>query len=1479
MSDSSSSSASASGLPLSVVSPASVSRPGLVLGFAVRDEKIVAVGGQGFDLFLTSTDGKTFNEGRSSGRGLRGACIRKNGEVWVIGEYGYLAKSSDFGGTWEVVPTKTKGCLFGVVEDDDDQMWFGGDGKWLALSTNGTTLKRIKGVDESIARMRNSPLGVLIPTDTSESEGYLYIARGKSVTKTSAAPKAGMMQAVVTPKGTLIAVGMNGAILRSTDAGESFEEISLPSGVSPVMLTNVDHFADGRVVVVGDRGLILLSQDDGASFERIEQHESSGTLWSCARYGDAMLIGGQRSLIMMLGELKAPPTARPSASQATAVSAASSASSSTEAPAVPANPAWAAPPPSTARQAWSPPPPAPLEIVSGIYVTPEFRSLLYPRRGGIATPIRPLPSLEEAWGELRRLLWAADRTGMNIKSRPSGIWDYVTTTSPKTRRLIGERLLDVAPRAGTFEEDVALVSLTFERYQTFIADFHDAIYDATADFLVASVGLDEAIKRCYRGLDDELPYTSVGPFGRLRELLAIASDGAYTSARKTILTTCDEEAANPDNDRDRTADIFWTTTFLLPLDENEGASDERAAIHEKALGFVTKFGSFGVHACGLGAGNLDTLARYVKANNNETRHEFFSPFNGRMYLASILELEGAAAGPAFARLKPSSPWENDEGKNTIWCRLIAHIDHDDVLSALHREHEQEGRVWGTTGLILAARANPERVLAFAKKKNDKNLLALLESELSRPAPPFARPRVTPPEELTTPIPYTPPKAPVVIEVPASLEPEAEWRDEEIAIAQDSGIYDDAVKIDDVSLRKATPEMLERWIAHREKWAIPSTIEDFALAPRALHPRLLKLGFSLHSYWVDHGLLGVMYKDGLELLPLLRAALQSESWESALVAAQPFGDVAFVPAIARAFGGKKNKSVARTWMLRHPRHAIAGALDLAFAAAPSSKKDKDALDDDARRMLRYLDGRGHRASILELASARGKDRASVLAMLDMDPLDAPKVKKPVLPKWLSPSDLPPLVPAKSAPKSDASAGDVTTLLVQLAFSNADEVHPGVTRAKSLYTPESRAAFAWNLFETWLAKGADAKQIWCMHTVGFLGDDECARKLTALAKAWPGENASARAQAALDTLLNIGTDSALMNINLLAEKSKFPAFKAGARERIDTIAYARGLTADELADRLVPTLGLEEDGANKLDFGARSFEIVFGEDLLPKVKDADGKLHADLPKPNKSDDKDLAKVAKTRLSALKKDARMTASLQIARMERAMRTMRPIAGSVFLTCFATHPWMSHLARRFVWGAFPSQDAFASFSGGGASKTAIKTFRVAEDGSLADIEDQPFTLTPESVVVLLHPLAIAREERERWGQIFGDYEILQPFPQLARPVFTVDEGERKAKALERFSGRKVGYSALRGLESRGWERWNDDVVQMVRRLGAKTWAVLHTEPGWHPSQTVDDIEPQSIERLQLHSSGASGEDGFGALSPLVFSELVYDLETIAPA
>ena len=158
---------------------------------------------------------------------------------------------------------------------------------------DGAKFTRIKGISEFIGRISNSALGVLVPTD---APGHLFIREAKTFRKTSAESGADLMAARVTPRGTLIAVGAGGAVLRSTDRGETFQRIDV--GIKG-LIAGIDYFLDGRVVIAGDGGALLVSYDDGESFKKLPS-ETKGTLWCAQRHGDSVLVGGTDGLVLRL---------------------------------------------------------------------------------------------------------------------------------------------------------------------------------------------------------------------------------------------------------------------------------------------------------------------------------------------------------------------------------------------------------------------------------------------------------------------------------------------------------------------------------------------------------------------------------------------------------------------------------------------------------------------------------------------------------------------------------------------------------------------------------------------------------------------------------------------------------------------------------------------------------------------------------------------------------------------------------------------------------------------------------------------------------------------------------------------------------------------------------------------------------------------------------------------------------------------------
>lgn len=571
--------------------------------------------------------------------------------------------------------------------------------------------------------------------------------------------------------------------------------------------------------------------------------------------------------------------------------------------------------------------------------------------------------------------------------------------------------------------------------------------------------------------------------------------------------------------------------------------------------------------------------------------------------------------------------------------------------------------------------------------------------------------------------------------------------------------------------------------------------------------------------------------------------------------------------------KKFRPQAAQWLRRYRHTAMMRLLPDAVGPAGPAR-------DVAEQTLRWFvgdapDGQAALNEVIAVYAANDRTMAAKLAqILAYDPADDVPAKPPVLPSWFHPAALtrPVLKDGHGALSDDAMRG----LAEMLTISPLGVPYVGIARVRAALTPDSAADFAWDVFEAWLEAGAPPKENWAMRALGWLGDDECARRLTAMIRKWPGDGLSARAVTGLDVLADIGSDVALMYLNGIAEKLKFKGLQEKAREKIAAIAEARDLSAEELADRLAPDLGLDARGGMTLDFGPRQFRVGFDEFLKPWVKDADGRRLKDLPKPVKSDDADLAKQASATWSALKKNTRAAASLQLERLEVMLADSRRVPPAVFQTFFAAHPLVRHLAQRLVWGIFASDDR---------RERPVQTFRVAEDLSAADVDDDAVTLDlsadAESRVGLVHPLHMDDAAIRAWGLRFGEYEISQPFAQLTRDTYALDDSELARRAIDRFADIEIETARLRGGAPGGWRLgapqdggvsiWMERPVRYVD--GAAGMVYLPLNEGVLPYDTALSTQTLSVVALEDAQYYHHEKRTFADLDSVSISEILRGL------
>jgi len=525
--------------------------------------------------------------------------------------------------------------------------------------------------------------------------------------------------------------------------------------------------------------------------------------------------------------------------------------------------------------------------------------------------------------------------------------------------------------------------------------------------------------------------------------------------------------------------------------------------------------------------------------------------------------------------------------------------------------------------------------------------------------------------------------------------------------------------------------------------------------------------------------------------------------------------------------KKFRALAQKWLKSYPGAAAQGLIP---AALKGSKNEVTA--------LRWLAGQGESPQLLAIADQLGV-REAVAELLDFDPLHDFPSKIPAKPAWWKPERYarPRLLNGTELPLSA-----VEHLGTMLSISRLDEPYAGLEEVARLCQSASLEDFAWSVYQSWLQAGGPAKEDWGFLALGFFGGDEVARRLTPEIRRWPGDGLSARASLGLEILGKIGTDVALIHLHGIALKLRFKALQDKARVKIEEIAEQRGLTLDELADRLVPDLDLNERGQFSLDFGPRQFSVRFDEQLRPSLFDSEGRALKDLPSPNRQDDAALAAAAVEAWKALKKDLKTVASTQVERLDQALGKSRRWPAEDFQLLLVRHPLLGHLVRRLLWAVY-------------ADGRVQSVFRVAEDGSLADVDDRPFALASGSVVGLVHPL---EANLAPWTSVLDDYQMIQPFPQVHRPVFPGPAPD--------FRGRIARPGRILRLEKRGWHRGSTEsgcLMEFVRSLAQGQAVIEILDGGYLEELARNEVE---VGKLLL-------PENIGAVE---LSEVLYDLSLV---
>lgn len=336
----------------------------------------------------------------------------------------------------------------------------------------------------------------------------------------------------------------------------------------------------------------------------------------------------------------------------------------------------------------------------------------------------------------------------------------------------------------------------------------------------------------------------------------------------------------------------------------------------------------------------------------------------------------------------------------------------------------------------------------------------------------------------------------------------------------------------------------------------------------------------------------------------------------------------------------------------------------------------------------------------------------------------------------------------------------------------------------------ASLAHEVYEKWLAEGAQSKTKWVLPFAAAFGGPAMTPKLTRAINDWPQHARGAIACDAVAALALSSDPAALLTVDAISRKFKFRQVKAAAGQALESAAKELGITAEELADRIVPDLGFAADGRRVFDYGPRSFTVCLTPTLELEIANDAGKTVKNLPAPGKTDDEEKANAAYNEFKVMKKQIKTTVTAQKARLEAALSALRCWSADAWRALFVGNPIMHQFAMSLIWGVYED----------GRLQT---TFRYMEDGSFNTVDEEEYRLPDDARIGLAHPVELDAGTLDGWKQQLEDYEITQSIPQLDRPVYHMEPGTEQARSLERFGGKKLNGLSLSGkLQGFGWYR-----------------------------------------------------------------------------
>lgn len=321
-----------------------------------------------------------------------------------------------------------------------------------------------------------------------------------------------------------------------------------------------------------------------------------------------------------------------------------------------------------------------------------------------------------------------------------------------------------------------------------------------------------------------------------------------------------------------------------------------------------------------------------------------------------------------------------------------------------------------------------------------------------------------------------------------------------------------------------------------------------------------------------------------------------------------------------------------------------------------------------------------------------------------------------------------------------------VILHLAATGDHEL-PSLAQALLAHIPrQQRADLALQLLDRWLATEGAPNLSWALKISISAGDERVADLLAQTAITW-SKTKTQRANTAvtylftMDTHYAIALGSKIINSNEVGDSVYFTARHANSR------AQSRALVRLQM-DESASDFGL--GSGIHLSVGTNNYEILLQSDLSLGIKDRNEKITKSLPKNSDNKLKIAWEQANNQIKSLAVSIKDFHKQQTGRLYLAFIAGKTWPYESWRLQFSEHPLLKIICQSLIWQSI--EDG--------------RSFRIAEDLSLIDVNDDLVELSEHTQVRLWHPVDTSADDVAAWKVNLADYELQELFHQVDAPT-----------------------------------------------------------------------------------------------------------------